>query len=338
MTVLRHRLVLETRPVDDVASTHFRHETDVVPPLADGQALVRVRWLGIEPTQRTWLNADAPYRDPVAIGSTMEGAGVGEVVASRSERLSVGTWVYGATGWQTHAIASDDAPLLDGLHPVPPGVDPRLMLSIFGSSGLTAWVGLDLAGLRSGETVLVSAAAGAVGSVVSQLAHRRGAHVIAVVGTAAKRDWLRSRGIDTVIVRTEAPMAEQIAAHAGDGVDVVFDSVGGPFLDAALDHLAIGARVMLCGAVSSGYRSDTYGDRPGGYMQLAFRRASMQGFIFFDHVDRFPEAFGDLSAALTEGAVVVPETVTSGLDGAPDALAGLFRGDNLGKALVHLPE
>lgn len=95
---------------------------------------------------------------------------------------------------------------------------------------------------------------------------------------------------------------------------------------------------MLCGAVSSGYRSDTYGDRPGGSMQFAFRRASMQGFLFFDHVDRFPEAFGDLSAALTEGAVVVPETVTSGLDGAPDALAGLFRGDSLGKALVHLPE
>lgn len=338
MTTTRcERLVLVSRPDGDVTPGHFRRESAVVPPLRPGEALVRVRWLGIEPTYRTWLNDDGPYAAPTAIGATVGGAGVGQVVRSRSERLPVGTWAYGRTGWQTHIVAADDVPLLDAMHPVPPGVEPRAMLGVFGSSGLTAWVGLHLAGVRPGETVLVSAAAGAVGSVVSQLAHVRGCRVIGVVGGERKRDWLLGRGIDAAVVRTAGPLDASLADLAGDGVDVVFDNVGGSFLEAALDHLAIGARIMLCGSVSSGYRKGAYGALPGNYMQLGFRRARMQGFIFFDHVDRFPDAFADLSSAVRDGLLEMPETIHRGLGSAPDALAGLFRGDNLGKTLVELP-
>lgn len=273
----------------------------------------------------------------------MRGSGVGQVVASRSGRLPVGTWMYGSPGWQEVVVARDDAAGVFGMYPVPslPGLDPKSMLSVYGVNGLTAYFGMtDIAGLKpdsEGKTVLVTGAAGGVGSIAGQIARVLGARVIGVAGGPAKCAWLREVGrFDAAIDYRAEHVSARLEALAADGFDVVFDNVGGPMLEAGLDHLAPHARVVLCGGVSSGYRRGHYGETPRNLMNLAFRRARMEGFIFLDYVQRFPEALGHLLSWVQAGEIVWHEQVAEGLAAAPDALQGLFEGRNLGKQLVSV--
>ncbi|WNZ64229.1 NADP-dependent oxidoreductase [Myxococcus sp. MxC21-1] len=335
-TTSNRQWVLKARPREAVSDDCFEWREGPVPTPGPGEALVRVTWLAIEPTQRTWLNANATYIQPVALGEVMRGAGVGMVIASRTERLAVGDWVAGLTGWQDYVLTGDAG--LFGLNKVPDGVAPKAMLNLYGASGLTAYFGItDVGCVAPGETVLVSAAAGSVGSIAGQVARLRGCRVIGIAGGPHKAEWVtRTARFDACIDYKSEDIRARLRALAPQGVDVVFDNVGGHVLEAALDHLARGARVVLSGSVASGYKDGDYGTAPRNYMQLGFKRARMEGFIFLDYVSRFPEAFRELAAWDAQGALHCAESIAEGLEQAPSALRGLFEGRNVGKQLVRV--
>lgn len=328
--------ILDHRPTGDFDGSCFSLTSSPLPTPGEGEVLVRVHWLGIDPTQRGWLNEAENYRDPIAVGAVMRGAGVGEVIESRSDQLRVGTWVYGEPGWQDFAVGPPGG--LYGFNPVPPGVEPRLMLSLFGTTGLTAYFGMvDVGAPQSGQTVVVSAAAGATGSVAAQIAKALGCRVIGIAGGQRKCEWATSvAGLDHCIDHRTADVADELVRLAPEGIDVYFDNVGGDLLEAALANLAVHARVVLCGAVSTGYDGTDPATGPRNYLELALKRATMAGFVFLDHFDRFPEAFGKLLQWSGEGKLVLEESVAEGLEAAPPALAGLFTGKNLGKQLVRV--
>jgi len=336
---INRRLILRSRPEGPVGPQHFSLEEAPVPQIGPGEALVRVVWLGIDPTQRTWLNADRTYVDPVEVGATMRGSGVGRVVRSKTSTLTEGDWVFGSPGWQDYAVArEDDGPF--GLRKVPPGIDPKAMLSVFGSNGLTAYFGMAEVGRpEPGQTVFVSGAAGGVGSVAGQWARHLGCRVIGSAGGPVKKRWVEDVALfDACIDYKTEDVAARLRDLAPDGVDVVFDNVGGEILEAALDNLAHRARIVICGGISSGYRNETYGATPRNYMQLGFKRARMEGFIFLDYLARAPEAFGQLAPLVASGSLRYEETVTDGLANAPMALQGLFDGANLGKQIVKIED
>ncbi|TSI15401.1 NADP-dependent oxidoreductase [Brevibacterium aurantiacum] len=330
------RWVLEARPQGRTVSSCFDLQAEELSPLQPGEARVRVEWLSIDPTQRGWLNPGANYRAPVEIGEVMRGAGVGTIVESDDEGLPVGAKVYGELGWQSYATASGQG--LFGVNVVPDGIEPRHMLSVFGTNGLTAYFGMMGIGRPSpGDTVLVSAAAGATGSIASQIARSLGCRTIGVAGGQEKCDWVReAAGLDACVDYRSDSVTEQLRDLAPDGIDVYFDNVGGELLETAIDNLADHGRIVLCGAVATGYERDlpTAGIR--NYMQLGLRRARMEGLVFFDYLDRFPEALAHLSGMFGRGELAVTETIAEGLEAAPGALDGLFAGANLGKQLVRL--
>ncbi|WP_166968915.1 NADP-dependent oxidoreductase [Brevibacterium atlanticum] len=328
------QIVVQERPADRITEDTFVLRELPIAPLAEGEALVEVEWLGIDATQRTWLNADSTYVDPVDVGEVMRGSGVGRVVATKDPALHLGQWVYGTLGWQEYAVARAEG--LFGMNPVPDGIDPRKMLTVFGVSGLTAYIGIDrVLDVGKDDVVLVTAAAGSVGSLAGQIAKLRGARVIGTAGSSAKVDWVREvAGFECVNYHHD--VSDALRELAPKGLTAVFDNVGGPQLEIALDRLAVHGRIALCGSVSSGYTAAGYGMGPANYMQLAFKRARMEGFIFLDHVADFPTALGHLVDWVASGELRWAENVLEGLEAAPAALQGLFDGANLGKQLVHV--
>lgn len=335
--MINRKLILRKRPVAGVGDEHFEMVQEELPQLKQGEALVQVCWLGIDPTQRTWLNAGATYTDPVAIGNVMRGSGVGRVVESQSDDLRTGDWVYGETGWQDYVIAIGRSDLR-GLHRVPEGVDPKAMLSVFGANGLTAYFGMTAVGeVSRGKKVFVSAAAGCVGSIAGQIAKINGAHVIGSAGGPDKCAWVtKTAHFDDCIDYRRENVCERLLQLCPGGLDIVFDNVGGSILESALDNLATGARIVLCGSISSGYLDGNYGHGPRNYMQLAFRRARMEGFIFLDYLHQFGEAFYHLKRWVDDGRLIYRENIQRGLEQAPRALQELFEGRNTGKQLVEV--
>ena len=297
---------------------------------------MRVVWLGIDPTQRTCLNEGPTYLNPVSVGDVMRGSGVGQVIASKSSRLAVGDWVYGVTGWQEFVLTGDEG--LFGLNVVPPGIDPKAMLSIFGVNGLTAYFGMtDIGNPVAGETVLVTGAAGGVGSIAGQIVKALGCRVIGTAGGPQKVRWVEDvAGFDACIDYKAEDVEARLRELAPEGINVVLDNVGGLMLEAALANIATHARIIICGGIASGYTGASYGVTPRNYMELGFKRARMEGFIFLDYVARFPEALGRLVAWVNEGKIVYTEQIADGLESAPAALQGLFEGKNLGKQLVKV--
>jgi NADPH-dependent curcumin reductase CurA len=329
------RILLGTRPKGLVDAGNLRiDDTQAVPEPDDGQALIRVRYLSIDPTIRTWMD-DAPgYLPPIGIGEVVRSGGIGEVVASRSEGYQVGDLVFGMTGWQDYALADAGA---NAMTPLPAGVDPTMALSVFGVTGMTAYFGLfDVGQPQPGNTVVVSGAAGATGSVVGQLARIEGAaNVVGIAGSAEKCAWLTDElGFDHAINYRDENVAARIRQTCPNGVDVYFDNVGGEILDACLANLAMKARVVLCGAISQ-YNQD----RPAGprnYLSLIVKRARMEGFLILDYVDRFPEAQLRMAGWVMEGKIQHREHLIDGLDHAGDALNLLFSGGNTGKVVVRV--
>lgn len=330
--------ILTTRPTGSVGRRHFDFRTVAVPDPGPGEALVRVVWLGIDPTQRSWLNEDPSYISAVRVGEVMRGSGVGQVVASRTEELQVGDWVAGMLGWQDYALAS--GPGLFGVNRVPEGVDPKAMLSVFGTTGLTAYFGMtDIGGPATGETVFVSGAAGSTGSIAGQIAKIAGCRVIGAAGGPEKCAWVTgTAGFDACIDYKREDTAARLRELAPNGINVAFDTVGGPMLEAALDSITERARVVLCGEISSGYNGTPPSTGPRNYGRLCLTRGRMEGFVFLDYVARFPEAFEALGTWLSEGRLAYREDVRDGLENAPEALQGLFEGRNLGKQLVRVAE
>jgi NADPH-dependent curcumin reductase CurA len=329
------RMLLATRPQGLVDGETVRlDESAPVPELSDGQALIAVRYLSIDPTIRTWMD-DAPgYLPPIGIGDVVRSGGVGEVVSSRSDAYREGDLVFGMTGWQEYAVADAGS---NAMTTLPAGLDPTIALGVLGVTGMTAYFGLlDIGQPKPGDTVVVSGAAGATGSVVGQLARIQGAGtVVGIAGSAEKCAWLVDElGFDHAIDYHREQVGGRIRALCPDGIDIYFDNVGGEILDACLAHLAMKARVVLCGAISQYNEARPSG--PRNYLSLITKRARMEGFLILDYLDRFPEAQIQMAGWVMEGRIQHREHVVDGLEHAGEALNLLFSGGNTGKVVVRL--
>jgi NADPH-dependent curcumin reductase CurA len=313
----------------------FAADEVALPDLEDGEALIRTAYLSIDPTIRTWISEARSYFPPVEIGEVVRGSGIGQVVATRCDAFAEGDWVYTLTGWQEYAVVRDDAFSTR----VEPGMDPLALLGAYGGNGVAAYVGvLDIGAAQPGETVLVSGAAGATGSLAGQIARLSGCRTVGIAGGPEKCAWLTDEaGFDAAVDHRADDFADALKAATPDRVDVYFDNVGGRVLDAALHRLAMGGRVVLCGAISV-YNEGHRPPGPSNYLDLITFRARMEGFNAFDHWDRLPEVIEVLGAWTASGDLVRREHLVDGLDRAPEALRMLFEGANLGKLIVRVTD
>jgi NADPH-dependent curcumin reductase CurA len=338
MTNVNRRMVLRERPTAEVTSEHFEMVTADVPEPGPGEVLLRTQWLSFDPAQRGRLNDVRSYVPPVQIGATMEGDGIAEVVASNAAGIEVGQIVHAQVGWQDYVVVDPAGP--GRFEPVPPDVDePHHMLGLLGMTGLTAYFGMiEIGRPVEGDAVLVTSAAGATGSIAGQIARIKGAaQVIGTAGSDDKRAWVRDvAGFDDCVDHYADDVLRQIRACNRDGYQVIFDNVGGTLLDAALFNIAVGARVVLCGSISTGYKPQRAEVGITYYQLLTMRSSRMEGFLVTNYADRFDEARRDLMTWSKEGRLVQQYDVLDGLEQAPEALARLFKGGNLGKQLVKL--
>ena len=326
------QILLRRRPSGLVQPDDTELVSTPAPELAEGEALLRTTYVGLDAAARTWLNDQPGYLPPVQIGEVIRAAGIGEVVETRCGAFAVGDIVTTLTGFQDYVIIRDDI----FSTPVTPGSDQRAVMSIYGPTGATAYFGMtDIGRPQEGETVVVSAAAGATGSVAGQIAKIAGARVIGIAGGPEKcAAVVEDFGFDACIDYKNADVPAALKLHCPRGVNVYFDNVGGPILDAVLGRIAPKARVVLCGVISSYLTGEHPG--PANYVNLLSRTASMQGFNALDRWDRFDDAYADLRRWDAEGRLVHRETVFEGLESCVDALNGLFTGANIGKMLVKV--
>ncbi len=328
------RILLVARPKAEPTDDCFRLESQPVPALADGEALIRTRYLSLDPTIRGWMN-DAPgYMPPIAIGDPVRAGGVGEVVESKNPAYRVGALVSGLIGWQEYAIADSGGRAMSAL---PPGVDPVAAMGVFGVTGMTAYFGvLDVAKPKSGDTFVVSGAAGATGSIAGQIAKIEGCRVIGLAGSPDKCAWVTGElGFDACIDYKRENVAQRLHALCPKGVDVYFDNVGGEILDTVLAQLAQGARIALCGGISA-YNDAELPPGPKNLMMLVIRRARMEGFLVLDYFSRFPEAMERMAKWVAEGRIRHRTDVVEGLENTPAAFRRLFTGANIGKQVVKV--
>jgi NADPH-dependent curcumin reductase len=332
------RWLLHERPRGQPTESTFRFDSVPVPELGDGDALVRTIYFSLDPAMRGWINGEDTYVAGIKPGDVMRAGGVGEVIDSRSDRYQVGTHVYGMTGWQEYAIAGPSNPM----QTLPPDTPLRTTVGTFGTTGLTAYFGLLRVGaLRDGETVLISGAAGATGSIAGQIAKVKGCRVVGTAGGDQKCALLGELGFDAAIDYQAHPdpstFSAAIRQACPNGVDVVFDNTGGPFLEAAISRINEGARIVLCGAISQ-YNSVEPPPGPSNYLQLILKRARMEGFIVIDYRKEFPAAIAEMAQWMREGKLRQIDTVVDGLERAPEAFEMLFTGGNLGKLMVRVSE
>ncbi|RBM19133.1 NADP-dependent oxidoreductase [Prauserella sp. PE36] len=308
-------------------------EVDVPAP-GPGQLLVRNTWLSVDPYMRGRMSSAKSYAPPYEVGKVMHGGALGEVVESDVDGFAPGDTVLHGLGWRTHAV-------LEPKHAakVDPDAAPvTAYLGVLGLTGLTAYAGLfDVAGLREGDTVFVSGAAGAVGSVAGQLARARGAkRVIGSAGSAEKVRWLTEElGFDAAFNYKDAPVTDQLAKAAPDGIDVYFDNVGGEHLEAAIDSLNLHGRIVVCGMISQ-YNATEPTPAPRNLSQIIAKRFTMRGMLVGDHQHLRPEFLAEVAPMVTDGRLKYSETVVDGIRNAPQAFLDLLAGANTGKMLVRL--
>ena len=328
------QVLLASRPEGVPQAGHFRIVEAAMPQPRPGQVLVRNQWLSVEPAMRGWVNAVANYSEPVAIGAVMRSFAAGQIVASAHPDWPVGTAVTGLFGWQEYALVDASA--------IQRRVDEADLplstaLGVMGINGITAHYGLLKIGEpRTGDTVVVSTAAGAVGSCVGQIAKLSGCRTIAITGGEAKRRLCLDRfGYGVALDYKAAGFDAALADACANGVDIYFDNTAGPISDAVMQHLKVGARVVVCGTASvANWNPPPQGPRVERH--LLVKRARMQGFVIFDHPEHGEVARADLARWLRAGQLHYVEDVLDGIESAPDAIAGLYRGDNLGKRLIRL--
>lgn len=328
------QVLLRRRPSGLVRPDDTEMVTAEAPEPAEGEALLRTTYVGIDAAARTWLDDQPSYLPPVQLGEVIRAAGIGEVVASRCDAFAVGDVVTTLTGFQEYVIIRDD------LFSTPiPGEDDQLaIMSVYGPTGATAYFGMtDIGRPQPGETVVVSAAAGATGSVAGQIAKIAGARVVGIAGGPEKcRAVVEDFGFDACIDYKNDDIVAALKKHCPQRVDVYFDNVGGPILDAVLGRLASRARVVLCGVISSYLTGEHPG--PANYVNLLSKTALMQGFNALDQWGRFDEAFAALRGWEAQGRLHHRQTIFEGIESCVDALNGLFTGVNVGKTLVKISE
>jgi NADPH-dependent curcumin reductase CurA len=330
------RWLLVRRPEGTIRDDDFRLVEEPVGEPEPGQVLVQVQILSCDPTQRVWLAADS-YVPAIGIGEVIRSSGAGRIVASRHPEFAEGDLVAGLLGWQDFAVVDPG-----GLWPLvrlSPGVQPERGLGVLGLNGLTAYFGLlDIGQPQAGETVVVSGAAGATGSIVGQIAKIKGCRAIGIAGGSEKCRWLtEAAGFDAAIDYKSENVAERLATLCPNGINIYFDNVGGDILDAALASLARHGRVVLCGAIS-GYNDMAHLRPPQNYLMLLLREARMEGFLIFNFLNRQQEALEALAGWLSEGRIKDQVDMQHGLENAPATLRRLFEGRNVGKQLLSISD
>jgi NADPH-dependent curcumin reductase CurA len=329
-----HQFRLAARPAGMPKRTDWSYVEEPVRQPNDGEVLVRTLYLSLDPAMRGWMNEGRSYIAPVQIGDVMRAVGVGRVVASKHAQFSEGDHVYGTLGVQEFATLDSKALTK---------VDSRaarlpVYLGALGMPGMTAYFGLlEIGKPKEGETVVVSGAAGAVGTVAGQIAKIKGCRVVGIAGGAEKCDYLtRELGFDAAIDYKADDVKKALRQHCPKGVDVYFDNVGGDILDTVLTQLARGARIIICGAISQYNAAAVKG--PANYLSLLVNRASMTGMVVFDYAARYPEAMRDIAGWIAAGKVKTREQVVDGLETFPETLLKLFRGENLGKLVLKIAD
>ncbi|WP_102109124.1 NADP-dependent oxidoreductase [Oceaniglobus roseus] len=331
-----HRITLARRPKGEPTPDDFGRETVDLPEPSEGEVLVRTIWLSLDPYMRGRMDDAKSYADPVPLGGVMEGEGVAEVIESRHEGFAKGDIVAARTGWASAAVVKGE-----GLRKVDPSIAPiQTALGVLGMPGLTAFVGVDTVGkAQKGETIVVSAATGAVGTVAGQLAKARGLRAVGVAGGAEKCAYaVDELGYDACIDHHAEDFAEQLAAAVPDGIDVYIEHVGGKTLSAVIPLMNQNGRIPVIGMIAwyNGQNLDQALPLPKVWRTVLTKRLTIQGMLVFDHADRRPDFEKEVGALIRDGRLTYRETVADGLDNAPEAFIEMLKGGNFGKQLVRV--
>lgn len=340
-TLMNRQVRLAARPVGLPTATDWQHTSETVAEPVEGGVLVKTLMLSLDPAMRGWMNEGKSYIPPVGIGEVMRAGGIGVVIASRHPGFAAGDTVSGGLGVQEYASLQADQAKRAGLVKI----DLRLgsasqWLNVLGMPGMTAYFGLlDVGQPKSGETVVVSGAAGAVGQTVGQLARIKGCRVVGIAGGAAKCRWVVDElGFDACIDYKAGPVKDGLKLHCPEGVDVYFDNVGGEILDAVLARLKRKARIVICGAISQ-YNNTTPVLGPKNYLSLLVNRARMEGMVVFDYADRYHVAIAELAGYLRDGRMKSREDIVEGgVEAFPVTLLRLFAGENFGKLVLKVAD
>ena len=338
-TLSNQQFRLAARPVGLPKDSDWKQTTEPLRELADGEILVKVLYLSLDPAMRGWMNEGKSYIPPVGIGEVMRAGGIGKVVASKSPKFAVGDFVSGGTGVQQYWIgAADDKTA--AFYKVDPKAAPLpKYLNALGMPGMTAYFGLlEVGQPKAGETVVVSGAAGAVGQTVGQVARQRGCRVVGIAGGKEKCDFVVNElGFDACIDYKSGSVKDGLKLHCPKGVDIYFDNVGGEILDAVLTRINRKARIIICGAISQ-YNNTTPVQGPANYLSLLVNRARMEGIVVFDWADRYPEGAAQMAQWMKEGNFKTREDIVDGLENFPQTLLMLFEGRNFGKLILKVAD
>ncbi|NRA45103.1 MAG: NADP-dependent oxidoreductase [Oligoflexales bacterium] len=331
--VLNKQIVLEKRPVGKIADGDMRFCEQAVEDIPDGAVLIQNQYVSIDPTHRIWMSSMRQYMDPIELGAVIRALGVGKVIGSKDSSLKAGDIVTGELGWQTHSVRNAKE-----LFPVKMVPEPlSSLLSVYGLTGVTAYFGLlDIGEPKAGETVLVSGAAGAVGSVVGQIAKIKGCKVVGVCGSDEKCDWLVNEfGFDAAIQYKRQNIPEALKESCPEGIDVYFENVGGAILEHSLMQMNQFSRLVLCGLISN-YNLTSAPEGVKNFAQILMQRIKVQGFIASDYLSRWPEAIAELSSWVQQGKIKYKEDIVEGLSQIPAAVNKLFDGTNSGKLMAKV--
>ena len=335
MMIKNKKWILKERPIGLVKDSDFELVSEELPAINEGEILIENIYLSFDPTQRSWLNDVPGYLPPVQIDEVVRSGGIGRVIDSKNPDYKTGDLTFGLVGWQTHCLTKPSEE--DRFRVIPDLLPMPTMLNVMGSTGITAYYGLiELGKPKSGETVLVSGAAGATGSVVVQIAKLKGCHVIGIAGGKEKCDWLKRIGADDVIDYKNYDVHKELPKVAKNGIDIYFDNVGGEILETVLELININARVLLCGGISSGYDSTRPADGPNNLFSLIIKRATMQGFLVLDYLPNSEKALEEIATWVLEGKLQHREDIQEGIENCPQTLNRLFTGENKGKQLLKI--
>lgn len=334
MAEMRHVWRLARRPVGDIADGDLVYREEPIPPLAEGQFLLKVGYLSLDPTNRIWMSDMEQYMPPVGLGDPMRGGVVGRVVASRNPAFPEGILAAGLGEWATHMVTDGT-----GMSPFPelPGITIPQAFGTFGVVGPTAYFGLlDIGQPKPGETLVVGAAAGGVGQIVGQIGKLKGCKVIGIAGGAEKCRFVTEElGFDHAIDYKAEDVGAALDRLAPEGIDINFEQVGGPIMSAVVSRMKLFGRIPLCGMIS-GYNATDAQEEPGRWTLILMRRLTIRGFIVTDFAPRFPEAFQALAGWMMEGKVKTRQDIRPGLDRANEHVKLLYSGGNFGKLLVEV--
>ena len=332
---MNKQLILAKRPVGEADASTWSLQTHPIPEIGEGEILVRNHYISLDPAMRGWMNAGRSYIEPVEVGAVMRAGSVGQVVASNNSKFKEGQYVVGSGGVQQYVVADGK-----GFYPVDPSLAPlTTYIGTLGMPGMTAYFGiLEVGRIREGDVVLVSGAAGAVGSTVGQIAKIKGCRVVGIAGGPEKCTYLTEElGFDAAIDYKSESVGRRLKQTHPEGIDVYFDNVGGEILDMALTRLRRHARVVICGAISQ-YNNKTAIKGPSNYLSLLVNRATMQGMVVFDYASRYAEAAQAMGMWMAQGKLKAREDVYEGIENFQETYNRLFSGDKLGKLVLKVIE